>query len=269
MESHAPDESGWELPAFDCLELAPKRHRYCVLVFVINEGQRIRAQLRKMRSLASTVDIVIADGGSTDGSLDRAYLEECEVRTLLTKTGPGRLSAQMRMALAYALREGYHGVITIDGNDKDDVSAIPAFVAALDAGIDHVQGSRFVPGGQAVNTPIDRLLAIRLLHAPLISRAAGVRYTDTTNGFRAYSRRLLLDPRIQPFRAVFSAYELHYYLAIRAGRLGFAVRELPVTRAYPRGEPTPTKISPLRGRVAVLQTLVRAYRGEYDPGPRQ
>ena len=82
-----------------------------------------------------------------------------------------------------------------------------------------------------------RYLGIRLLHAPLISLAAGHRYTDTTNGFRAYSARFLSDPRVAPFRDVFSAYELHYYPAIRAARLGFRIVELPVTRAYPAHAP--------------------------------
>src|SRR5690606_15118792 len=111
------------------------------------------------------------------------------------------------------------GVIAIDGNDKDDPTAIPAFAAALDRGVDHVQGSRYLPGGHHEHTPLLRHAGVRLLHAPLISRAAGVRYTDTTNGFRGYSATLLRDPRVQPFRHVFSRYELHYYLAIRAGEL--------------------------------------------------
>jgi hypothetical protein len=187
------------------------------------------------------------------------------VRALLVKIGPGKLSAQMRMGLAWALHEGYDGTILIDGNDKDDPAAIPAFAGALDDGFDHVQGSRFVPGGRAIRTPLARLVGVRLLHAPAISVAAGFRYTDTTNGFRAYSRGFLLDPRVAPFRDVFVAYELHYYLAIRAARLGFRVTELPVTRAYPAGEKAPTKISPLRGNLRVLATLARACLHRFDP----
>ncbi len=105
---------------------------------------------------------------------------------------------------------------------------------------------------------------MKCLHAPLLSLAAGFRYTDTTNGFRAYSRRLLLDERVAPFRDVFSGYELHYYLAIRAARLRFHVCETPVTRAYPRGQ-TPTKIRGMRGNLQVLRTLWKACRHHYDP----
>jgi len=255
-----------QVPAYTVDELSPRRARHCVAIFVINENGRLLAQLDRMKPLAGQVDVLLADGGSTDGSTERARLAEKGVRVLLTKTGPGRLSAQMRMAFDYALRAGYEGILTMDGNDKDDPAAIPRFVKALDEGCDHVQGSRFVAGGEAVNTPWSRLLGIKLLHAPLISAAARRRYTDTTNGFRAYSRRLLEDPRVAPFRDVFSRYELHYYLAIRSARLGYRVTEVPVRRAYPREGKTPTKISPLRGNLLVLATLARACLHRFDPG---
>ncbi len=255
------------MPDYRAVALQPRRSRYCCAVFVLNEGERLHAQLERMRPAAAQVDVVVADGGSSDGSVAEEQLRGRGVRALLVKTGPGRLSAQMRMAFAWALDEGYEGIVVMDGNNKDDPAAIPAFVAALENGCDHVQGSRFVPGGRAVNTPLVRLLGIRLLHAPLVSLAAGRRYTDTTNGFRAYSRRLLLDPRVAPFREVFSGYELHYYLAIRAARLGFTVAEVPVAREYPAHGKIPTKISPVRGNLRILRTLLRACLHAWDPPP--
>jgi glycosyltransferase involved in cell wall biosynthesis len=236
-----------------------------VAVFVINEGERIRAQLRAMSAVADQIDIVVADGGSTDGSLSPESLRELPLRALLVKRGPGKLSAQMRMAIAFALEEGYGGMVVIDGNGKDDWSAIPEFIRLLDAGYDHVQGSRYIPGGQGINTPLSRTLGVRFLHAPVISLAAGARYTDTTNGFRAYSGRFLTDPRVQPLRDIFVGYELHYYLAIRAARLGFRIIEIPVTRRYPTTGKTPTKISPVRGNITVLRTLAAAALGKFDP----
>lgn len=253
------------VPAYDRHLFGPKQNRYCVAVFVINEGDRVRAQLAGMAALADRVDIVVADGGSTDGSLNLDTLDAFRLRALLVKRGPGKLSAQMRMAIDFAMAEGYDGIVVIDGNGKDDYSAIPTFVELLDAGYDHIQGSRYVPGGRGINTPLSRTVGVKLLHAPLISLAARTRYTDTTNGFRAYSRRLLTDPRVQPLRDVFVRYELHYYLAIRAARLGFRVIETPVTRRYPTTGKTPTKISPIRGNWLVLRTLFAAAAGKFDP----
>jgi glycosyltransferase involved in cell wall biosynthesis len=262
-----PDQGGWEVPHYEASELQPRRTRYCVCIPVINEGERIRTQLNRMKGLAKEIDILIADGGSNDGSLSPETLSGLGVRTLLIKKGPGKLSAQMRMGFAYALQQGYEGIVTIDGNNKDDPDAIPLFVQALDEGFDHLQGSRFIKGGVAVNTPLIRWWGIKLVHAPLISMAAHFRYTDTTNGFRAYSRRFLLDPRVAPFRNIFSVYELHYYLAIQAPRLGYKAKELPVTRTYPSKGAIPTKITSIKGNWLVFKTLLQACFHRFDPLP--
>ncbi|MGE4055587.1 MAG: glycosyltransferase family 2 protein [Vicinamibacterales bacterium] len=244
--------------------MAPRSSRSVVLIPVLNEGERIRRQLAMMADTPGIPDVVIADGGSTDGSLDREWLERHKVRALLVKRGPGRVGAQLRIGFAWALLQQYEGIVTIDGNGKDGVDAIPSFVQALDEGWDFVQGSRFAKGGRAVRTPLSRLLAITVLHAPAVSLAAGFRYHDTTNGFRAYSRRLLLDPRVQPFRDVFTGYEILWYLAARAGRLGMRVKELPVSRSYPEKGPTPTKIHARTG-FTIVGELLSLLRGAYDP----
>ncbi|HYZ89963.1 MAG TPA: glycosyltransferase family 2 protein [Myxococcales bacterium] len=254
----------WQVPEHQVHEFFPTRTRFCLCIPVVDEDGRLRRQLGKMRSAMELADVVIADGGSTDGSTDPEVLRRAGVRALLVKTGAGRLGAQLRMAFAWALQERYEGVVLVDGNDKDDIGALPLFLDELSRGADFVQGSRYVPGGEGVNTPLLRELGVRLLHAPAISLAARFVYTDTTNGFRAYSARFLRDERVAPFRDVFRGYELHYYLSIRAARLKFKVVEVPVRREYPRGE-LPSKIRGLRGGAKVLQALAAACLGRFDP----
>jgi len=255
-----------QVPAHTTTEFAPKSADYCVCVFVINENGKLHKQLAAMREhCAGVVDVVVADGGSTDGSTEPAKLTALGVNTLLTKTGPGKLGAQMRMAFAWALDRGYKGVVCMDGNGKDGPDAIPHFVEKLEEGFDHVQGSRFIRGGVSENLPFSRWVGVKFLHAPLVSLASRFRYTDTTNGFRGYSRKFLEDPQVAVFRDVFPGYELHYYLAIRAARLGGQVCEIPVTRSYPAHGPIPTKISPIRGNLRVLKCLFAACVGWYNP----
>jgi dolichol-phosphate mannosyltransferase len=257
----------WQVPEFDVPFSAPMSCPHCVVIPVINEGARIHSLLQRMSAagISAIADIVIVDGGSTDGSLGEDALRCEAVHTLLVKKGPGRLSAQLRCAYAFALDRGYRGVVTIDGNDKDDPGAIPRFIAALEGGVDFVQASRFIAGGSGENTPATREWAIRFIHAPVLSRSSGFHWTDTTQGFRAYSSRLLLDKRIAPFRDVFSRYELLAYLSHRAPRLGFRCLELPTVRRYPRGEAVPTKIAGMLGNFEILRTLFDASRGRFDP----
>lgn len=245
-----------------------KQYEYCVCIPVINEGERIISQLMLMNELKiyNHADILICDGGSDDDSLQPDFLRSCNVRALLIKTGPGKLGTQLRMGYSFALDQGYSGILTIDGNNKDDPGAIPGFIELLKQGYDYIQGSRFIKGGRSINAPISRLLAIRLIHAPVISMLAGFRLTDTTNGFRAYSSRVISDPSLDIFRDVFQGYELLFYLSARIPRLKYRVTEYPVTRKYPENSPVPTKIRGWHERLYLLLTLWRLARGSYDPG---
>ena len=128
-----------------------------------------------------------------------------------------------------------------------------------------MQGSRFVAGGRAINTPLVRTIAVRLIHAPVISLTARQRFTDTTNAFRGYSAEYLSDERVRPLRDVFATYELLAYLSVRATQLGYRACEIPVTRAYPKKGKVPTKISFFKGNAELLKILLRNALGRYNP----
>lgn len=255
------------VPAFECWEYAPKTSDYVVLIPIINEGERILKELYRAykHEIANDADIVICDGGSTDGCTDEKKLKKLRVNTLLVKRDAGKQGAQLRMGIWWALQRGYRGIITIDGNNKDSIEDVPAFIQKLEEGYDLVQGSRFIKGGRAINTPFIRNLSVRLIHAPVISITAGQRFTDTTNAYRAYSARYLMDSRVAPLRDIFMTYELLAYLSVRATQLGYKACEIPVTRAYPKKGKTPTKISFLKGNSELLKILIKNFFGAYNP----
>ena len=257
---------GWQVPRYIELSFKPRSTEFCVLIPVINEGERLALLLQRIHKIgiAALADILIVDGGSKDGSIHPLQLEPFGVRSLITKTDSGRLSAQLRCGYAYACLEGYQGIVTIDGNNKDDPSAIPDFLVALLQGADFVQGSRFIVGGHQANTPRSRDLAIRYLHAPMLRWFSGFAWTDTTQGFRAYSRQILIDQNVAPFRSVFTGYELLAYLSYRIPKLGYRCLELPTSRCYPIGE-VPTKISGFSGNLNLFKVLVNACLGRYNP----
>ena len=89
------------------------------------------------------------------------------------------------MGIWWALKGSYQGIITIDGNNKDSIEDVPNFIAKLEEGYDFVQGSRFIPGGQAVNTPLVRYISLKLIHAPVISMTALYRYDECIPGIFA------------------------------------------------------------------------------------
>ena len=106
------------VPQFAYKEYAGKTKDYAVLIPIINEGNRIHKELyrAKKHRISDCADIVICDGGSTDGSTDEKKLKKLEVNTLLVKQDEGKQGAQLRMGIWWALKRGYKGVIIRRGS---------------------------------------------------------------------------------------------------------------------------------------------------------
>lgn len=255
------------VPRFECREFKAKEKDYVVLIPIINEGDRIIKELKRAckYNIEDCADIVICDGGSIDGCTEEKQLKKLKVNTLLVKDDTGKQGAQLRMGMWWALQRGYKGIITIDGNNKDSIEDVPHFIKKLEEGYDFIQGSRFVKGGKAINTPLIRMISVKCIHAPVISLTAHHRFTDTTNAYRAYSARYLTDKRVQPLRDIFMTYELLAYLSVRATQIGMKACEIPVTRAYPKKGKTPTKISFFKGNSELMKILFKNAAGAYNP----
>ena len=66
------------VPKFECIEYATKSKDYVVLIPIINEGERIIKELKRAYKfhVADQADIVICDGGSTDGCTEESRLRK-------------------------------------------------------------------------------------------------------------------------------------------------------------------------------------------------
>lgn len=254
------------VPDFEVREFLPKKTKYCLCIPIINEGNRIKSELEKalLHKINNIIDIIICDGGSIDGSTNKKLLESLGVNTLLIKKGAGKQGAQLRMGFWWALKRGYKGIISIDGNNKDSIESVPLFIKKLDDGFDFIQGSRYIKDGKGVNTPFIRHFSVKLIHAPVISLTAKHWFTDTTSAFRGHSKKYLEHTDVQPFRDIFSTYELLAYLSVRASQLGLKVCEVPVTRTYPNNEKTPTKIN-FKGMLNLIRILIKNFFKSYNP----
>ncbi len=208
-----------------------------VLAFfpVFNEESRIEPVLEGCRYLLSrqTIDeLLVVDDGSTDNT-PAILASDPSIKVL---RHPNRLGAghAIRTAYRYALDNGYDVLVLFAGNGKDN----PADVAKLVTPIlrdeaDYVQGSRFLPGSAHGKLPPHRLVAMKLFTATY-SLFLMRRFTDCTNGFRAYRTALLRDPRIQWSQEWLGhSYEIEFYMHYKATALGYRVKEVPVSKIYP------------------------------------
>ena len=69
--------SGWQFPSYELYEFAPRKTDYCVCIPIINECERIRRELADIvqHHIADVADILLLDGGSTDGSTDPIFCD--------------------------------------------------------------------------------------------------------------------------------------------------------------------------------------------------
>jgi dolichol-phosphate mannosyltransferase len=177
---------------------------------------------------ARDFDVVVVDDGSTDDT--PAHLARFDFPVVRHPANRG-VGAAIKSGMRYALDHGYDAVCILAGNAKDDPRQIPRLLAALRAGADYVQGSRFAPGG-STNTPPFRHRMVRV-HAAVIGLLTGFRGSDALNGFRAYRTELLRPGGIDVWQAWLDGYELEMYLHYSVLRAGRRVAEVGVSKTYP------------------------------------
>ncbi|HLD69947.1 MAG TPA: glycosyltransferase family 2 protein, partial [Candidatus Omnitrophota bacterium] len=199
-------------------------------------------------------DVLVFDDGSTDGSLD-SIPDHPALKTIVNPKISGA-GFGVRFILEYAQKHGYKAVFFVSGNDKDEPKDIPKLKKAIEEGYDLVQGSRYLPDGRQGKMPFYRIIATRFIHPWLFSLITGLRITDSTNGFRAVSMSMFEKNMIDLKQDWLDHYELEPYLFYKAIKLGFKVKEVPVTKIYPPKSEGYTKMKPFSGWWSILRPLV-------------
>ena len=224
-----------------------------VMAPAYNEEAKIGEVVR--RTPREIVDqILVIDDGSTDRTAETARALGASVLPMGSVLGVG---AALRAGYRYAVEHEYDVAVVMAGNNKDAPEEIPLLLDPIaDGEADFVQGSRFLKAEANFGPmPAYRKLATRL-HPVLFSLVARRRVTESTNGFRAVHRRVLVDPRIDLSQSGLDRYELEPYLYLRAIQMGYRTVEVPVTKIYPAKALGQTKMTPIIGWWSILRPLV-------------
>jgi dolichol-phosphate mannosyltransferase len=192
------------------------------------EADNIGEFLRAVRAAVPDADILVVDDNSPDGTADLAERVGAEVGRVEVLRRPNKigLGDAYRAGFSVGIERGYDVLVQIDADLSHDPQAIPAFLAAIDAGADTVIGSRYIPGGSIPNWPYRRRALSKWGNAytALVLRMP---IKDATSGYRAYRADMLKTIDFGTTRA--KGYGFQMELAYRVQRAGGHIVELPIT----------------------------------------
>jgi glycosyltransferase involved in cell wall biosynthesis len=191
-----------------------------VIIPAYNEAESLPWVLEELRAERPDLDVVVVSDGSTDATAAVARRAGVPVLELPFNLGIG---GALRTGFRYAVEYGYGAAVQFDADGQHDPLTIHRLLDAVAGGADLVIGSRFMEGGHPTyKISKVRRLAMRGLERSVM-RLVGRRFTDTSSGYRGFSRRMLAYfARVYPVEYMDSVESL-----VMAVNAGFDLREVP------------------------------------------
>jgi len=200
-----------------------------VIIPTYREKENIGRMIDAVMALEGRYDLLVIDDGSPDGTADIVRQKQEEYGPhifLIERERKLGLGTAYIYGFKWGLERDYQYLFEMDA----DFSHAPADLERLHRacaveGADVAIGSRYVPGGDVVNWPRNRLILSR--GASLYTRIiTGMPVMDPTAGFICYRREVLEHLDLDKVRFVGYAFQIGMkFLAYRAG---FRLQEVPI-----------------------------------------
>lgn len=202
------------------------KHKILVLIPCYNEEDNIVATVERLRAVCPTVDFLVINDCSTDGSAALLRAHDYPFLDLPVNLGIG---GGVQCGYRYARDNGYDVAVQMDGDGQHD----PAYLydvagPVLRGEADMCIGSRFITG-DGFQSSFMRRVGIRFL-SMMIRLLCGKKVLDVTSGFRATNA---------PMTAYFADHYASDYpepeAILAASLAGFRVCEAPVVMRERQG----------------------------------
>ena len=201
--------------------------RPLVVVPAFNEAATLGGVLDRIRAVDFSLPVVVVDDGSTDATCDIARKSGAHVLRLPFNLGVG---VALQTGYKFALHEGYDCVVQLDSDGQHEPADIPMLLDVIKRGeADLAVGSRFLGVGD-YDPETMRRLGMRLFQFLAVA-LTGVRFSDVTSGYRAFSADVLHFFTAERYPVDYPDADVLMMLT----RAGFRIKEVPV-RMYPRTE---------------------------------
>ena len=200
-----------------------------VIIPTYNEIENIQRMLDAVMALEPSFDVLVVDDGSPDGTAEivkenqAAYPHRIH---LLQRIGKLGLGTAYIAGFKWALEKEYGLIYEMDCDFSHNPSDLIRLREACVEGADVAVGSRYVKGGRVSNWPLGRIL-MSYLASVYVNSILWLGVKDSTAGFKCYRKEVLR--RIDLDRIQFIGYAFQIEMKYNAKRLGFRIKEVPIT----------------------------------------
>jgi dolichol-phosphate mannosyltransferase len=201
--------------------------RTLVILPTYNEILNIETMLRTLREVIPSVDVLVVDDTSPDGTEKRAQAlsEELGQIHVLSRPVKSGLGGAYRAGFTWGLEHDFELFVEIDCDFSHDPRALPSMLVAA---ITHevVIGSRYIRGGVIPRWSLSRKLLSRGGNQ-YANVMLGLQVADSTSGYRVYSKSALEKIHYQSVTA--DGYGFQIEMTHRARRGGATIIEVPIS----------------------------------------
>lgn len=185
--------------------------------------------VRKVFSLPITIDLLIIDDNSPDGT--RAIVKELQKEFpdklhMMERAGKLGLGTAYIAGFMWALKKHYEYICEMDcdfSHNPDDLVLLVK--ACKEQGADVAIGSRYITGVNVVNWPMGRVIMSYYASA-YVRFVTRMPIRDTTAGFKCYTKKVLETIALDKIKLKGYAFQIE--MKFTAWKFGFNIVEVPI-----------------------------------------
>jgi dolichol-phosphate mannosyltransferase len=208
------------------VSIAADAPRILIALATYNERDNLFPLVREIHAVIPSADVLVIDDHSPDGTGELAdRLASADPRIhVLHRPGKLGLGTAIQAGVDYALQDGYDWFVSMDA----DFSHHPRYLPALLLGMqehDIMIGSRYIPGGGALDWPWPRRLMSGSVNA-LVRLLLRIPAHDTSGAYRCY--RLAKLQQVNLDGLLSRGYSFQQELLYRCRQAGCSIGETPI-----------------------------------------
>jgi dolichol-phosphate mannosyltransferase len=202
--------------------------RALVILPTYREAENIEGILAAIRTAEPSVDILVIDDSSPDGTADlvRNAASKLGQITLVERPSKSGLGSAYRHGFRLGIEQGYDALIEMDADFSHDPKSLSTLLDALTDDVSLVIGSRYVPGGSIPDWSWRRRALSRWGNR-YASLVLGFKVSDATSGYRAYHANAVGRLDLDSIRT--DGYGFQIEMAYRVFRTGRSIVEVPIS----------------------------------------